>query len=328
METRKVYISGGSSYVVSLPKKWIEKNKITPGDSLAVWFNDEEVIFRISDFTAEKSRKISIHTEDFRSIGAVERYLVGLYLTGFDTIRVMFGDSEKYRDAVVNITGQLIGCEILTDTGNCVVIEVLIEDDKIKTEELLRRMSIICRSMLGDIVRVFKEGDQGLIGEILDREGEIDKLYFLVIRQLKKAVESQKVAEKLGISSKRDCLGYRMIAKSLERIGDHIKIVVENRERLREAPENYSELAKNVLDLFEITMNAFFGKDIEMADLIFEKFSILESNLGEYHRRNFSSGKGIPRALLKQKILDSFSRIAHYCTDISEITINMSINSD
>ena len=43
------------------------------------------------------------------------------------------------------------------------------------------------------------------------------------MRQLKSAVEFQQIAEKLGIESQRDCLGYRIVVKVLERIADHIE---------------------------------------------------------------------------------------------------------
>lgn len=36
METRKVYVSGGSTYVISLPKKWVKKTDLKAGDSLLV----------------------------------------------------------------------------------------------------------------------------------------------------------------------------------------------------------------------------------------------------------------------------------------------------
>lgn len=36
METRKVYISGGSTYGISLPKKWVKKSNLKAGDSLIV----------------------------------------------------------------------------------------------------------------------------------------------------------------------------------------------------------------------------------------------------------------------------------------------------
>jgi phosphate uptake regulator len=36
METRKVYKSGGSTFVVSLPKRWATKTGIKEGDSVLV----------------------------------------------------------------------------------------------------------------------------------------------------------------------------------------------------------------------------------------------------------------------------------------------------
>gem|GEM_PF-6575828 len=62
-------------------------------------------------------------------------------MTGYDSIRINLTSAGQFRSAILNISRQLIGCEILTDTGNYIIMEVLVEDGRIKTEELLRRMN-------------------------------------------------------------------------------------------------------------------------------------------------------------------------------------------
>ena len=40
-ETRKVQVTGGSTYIISLPKSWAESSKIQKGDSLTLWPRDD-----------------------------------------------------------------------------------------------------------------------------------------------------------------------------------------------------------------------------------------------------------------------------------------------
>ncbi len=72
------------------------------------------------------------------------------------------------------------------------------------------------------------------------REREIDRLYFLVVRQLKGAVEYPQVAEKLGIERQRDSLGYRIAVKVLERIADHIENIAKSYINLLEVQKSVS----------------------------------------------------------------------------------------
>jgi phosphate uptake regulator len=71
----------------------------------------------------------------------------------------------------------------------------------------MRRIHLIIKSMLTDAVKVLEQGDEQLARDIITREREVDRLYFLVIRQLKSAVQYQQIAEKLGIENQRDSLG-------------------------------------------------------------------------------------------------------------------------
>jgi len=52
-------------------------------------------------------------------------------------------------------------------------------------------MFSINRSMLLDLGKAITSRDIGLAKDVIVREREIDRLYFLVVRQLKSAVEHQ-----------------------------------------------------------------------------------------------------------------------------------------
>ena len=55
-----------------------------------------------------------------------------------------------------------------------------------------------------------------------------------IVRLLKLAVANQRVVKEIGIESQRECLGYRLIAKSVERTADHATKIAENTLQLTE----------------------------------------------------------------------------------------------
>jgi len=225
VEARKIYISGGSTYVISLPKKWVVKEELKAGDSLAVNIQEGRLVIEPSTKYHEPV-STEIRVSQLSSADALGRLLIANYLVGYDTIHIKLDkESSKYRGAIGETLGYLIGAEVLEDTGNRVTIEVLLDPSRMQTLQVLQRMHVICRSMLNDIISGLKSNDNSSMKDVQAREKEVDKLYFLVVRQLKSAVRYHQVSERLGITNQRDALGYRIVVKSFERIADHLALI-------------------------------------------------------------------------------------------------------
>ncbi len=255
METRKVYVSGGSTYVISLPKKWVTRANLKAGDSLVVTEQGSSLL--IETGIIEKESKVKeIEISQLTTSEALERIIIAYYLVGYDTIRIKLDrkDHLPYRKSIRKILDYLIGIEIVEDTNDSMTLEIMVDYKRMMTTQILQRMFSINRSMLLDLGKALKTMDIGLAKDVIVREQEIDRLYFLVVRQLKSAVEYQQIAEKLGIENQRDCLGYRIAVKSLERIADHIE-----------------NMAKSYIQLMEIQKDAPLEDFIKLNSAIITK---------------------------------------------------------
>ncbi len=329
METRKVYVSGGSTYVISLPKKWVNKTNLKPGDSLVVSEHGSSLLIETSVIEKE-SRTKEIKISQIRSSESLERTLIAFYLVGYDTIKIKLDrkDHLAYRETIRNILDYLIGVEIVEDTNEAMTLEIMLDYKRMSTIQILQRMFSIDRSMLLDLGKALKTMDIGLAKDIIVREKEIDRLYFLVVRQLKSAVEYQQVAEKLGIESQRDCLGFRIVVKVLERIADHIETIAKGYINLFEVQKetqlnDFIDLNNNVVATFEKAVQALFTRNDEMAETVFLDLKKIEKSLSDISKRLFKI-ENIQAAILVKTMLDSFGRIASYSGDLAEVAINMS----
>ncbi|VVB84643.1 PhoU domain protein [uncultured archaeon] len=329
MEARKVYVSGGSTYVISLPKKWVKKTNLKPGDSLVVTEHGSSLQIGTSVIETE-SRTKEIKISQIMSSDALERILIAFYLVGYDTIKIKLDRKDHliYRDSIRNILDYLIGVEIVEDTNESMTLEIMLDYRRMSTMQILQRMFSINRSMLLDLGKALKNMDIGLAKDIIMREKEIDRLYFLVVRQLKSAVEYQQIAEKLGILSQRDCLGYRIVVKVLERIADHIENISKNYIQLFEVQkesqlDEFINLTRNVADTFEKSVQALFGRNNEMAEMVFQELKKIEKSHSHISKELFKI-EDIQSAILMKAMLDSLGRIASYSGDIAEVAINMS----
>jgi phosphate uptake regulator len=332
METRKVYVSGGSTYVISLPKKWVRKTELKAGDSLLVTEQGSSLLVGTS-ISEKKSSTKEVRISDLLSGDALERIIIALYLVGYDTIRVKLDrkDHLSYRKSIRRILDYLIGIEILEDTNDSMTLEIMVDYRRMTTMQILQRMYSINRAMLLDLGKVLKTGDIGLAKDVIVREREIDRLYFLVVRQLKSAVEYPQVAEKLGIVHQRDCLGYRIAVKVLERIADHIENIAINYIQLLEVKKNvalydFIRLNNVIVTIFEKSMNALFKRDLSLAEKIFSELKDIKKVHTDLSGGLLQPGN-VQSAILQKTMLNSFGRIASYSGDIAEIAINMSVGT-
>ncbi|HEY9245270.1 MAG TPA: phosphate uptake regulator PhoU, partial [Candidatus Methanoperedens sp.] len=198
----------------------------------------------------------------------------------------------------------------------------------VNTMQILQRVFSIDKSMLLDLAKAIRNRDIGLAKDIIVRENEIDRLYFLVVRQLKSAVEYQQIAEKLGIESQRDCLGYRIVVKVLERVSDHIeniaKSYIQLSENLKETHmDEFIYLTNNIVVTFEKSFHALVTRNHETAETVFHELKKIETYNSDISKDLFKI-KDIQSAILEKTMLDSLGRIADYSGDIAEVAINMS----
>ncbi len=329
MEARKVYVSGGSTYVISLPKKWVKKTNLKPGDTLVVTEQGSSLLIG-SSVIEKESRTKEIKISQITSSEALERILIAFYLVGYDTIKIKLDrkDHLAYRESIRKILDYLIGVELVEDTNESMTLEIMLDYKRMSTMQILQRMFSIDKSMLLDLGKALKNTDVGLSKDIIVREKEIDRLYFLVVRQLKGAVEYQQIAEKLGIESQRDCLGYRIVVKVLERIADHIENIAKSYIQLfgiqKETQlDEFIDLTNNVAATFEKSVQALFTRNDETAETVFLELKKVDKSQSNISKELFNI-ENIQSAILMKTMIDSLGRIASYSGDIAEVAINMS----
>ena len=162
METRKVYVSGGSTYVISLPKKWVKKVNLKAGDSLVVTEHGSSLQIETSIIEKE-SRTKEIRISQVKSSEALERLLIAFYLVGYDTINIKLDrkDHLAYRESIRKIIDYLIGVEIVEDTNEIMTLEIMLEYKRLNTRQILQRMFSIDKSMLLDLGKAMKTSEHG-----------------------------------------------------------------------------------------------------------------------------------------------------------------------
>src|SRR5437867_6259732 len=89
MELRKLQVTGGSTHVVGVPKKWVDRNGLGRSDTVAIHEEPDGSLLLIPHSEGKiASRTIQVELPDGASDEEVVRRLVGAYLAGADEIHV------------------------------------------------------------------------------------------------------------------------------------------------------------------------------------------------------------------------------------------------
>ncbi|MEM1547774.1 MAG: phosphate uptake regulator PhoU [Thermoproteota archaeon] len=120
---------------------------------------------------------------------------------------------------------KLVGVETISDFENEIVLQTLVSYPELSIENAMRRMCLITASMHKDALQALKESGKTLARDAIALDDEVDRFSLYVIRQLKMAVQNERMLREIRLSNPKDCLGYRIIVKFVERIAENVMIV-------------------------------------------------------------------------------------------------------
>jgi phosphate uptake regulator len=327
-ETRKIQFTGKSTYIISLPKQWITELGLKQGDRVSV---DRKGVSSLQIMPWNTRRKDQSETatmeiEPKEETSSVVRKLISLYFLHFKTInikprigRITPSQRIGIRNGVKKI---LMGSEITADSSDGITIQILINLVELSVDAAFKRMMSLAKSMLDDALLAIKEGNEELAKEVINSDDD-------VARQLAIAIENEHMLKEMGFDNTRDCLGYRVVVKNVERLGDHavglsqdvldykMPIQGKNFDRIQEM----SNFAISVMD--EACL-ALFKKDYEQAEKSIES----ANDIQKYEKRisdSLKTNKNEEEVFRIRRIVENVKRVAEYASDIGEIVLNMNI---
>jgi phosphate uptake regulator len=335
-ETRKIQFTGKSSYIVSLPKEWVLELGLKQGDPINVSRQGSSTL-QITP-TNSNSRVLQSQDATFEvgpedeNISLVRR-LISLYFLGFRTINVKpktgrFKPAQRaaVKDAVKKM---LMGTEIISDSTGGITIQVLVNLLELSVNGAFKRMLHLARSMLNDALLSVKESNYELAQEVINADDEVDRFGFYIIRQLKIAIQNDHMLKEMGFKNLRDCLGYRLVVKNIERTGDHAVIIAKDllefkKPIKKEVLTKIQDMSDHTLSFLDDACLALFKEDFLEAEKLINK----SSEILKYEKKVLDSAKSIKddeEIFRIRRMVENIRRIAEYASDITEIVLNMNV---
>src|SRR2546425_8553325 len=81
-----------------------------------------------------------------------------------------------------------------------------------------------------DSVQAFVSSNRELAKGVVERDEEVDRWYFLMVRLVRAAISDTYLLEKIKVSAV-DCLDYRLLARYIETFADYLVKVSRNTQK-------------------------------------------------------------------------------------------------
>ncbi len=333
--SRRVQRAGLSSLSVTLPKTWIESTNLRVGDVLVIREVGEGrlEIQRCQENGAREFAKRALYLDIRQSdFNLASRLIIGAYITGHDTIILTskddFTDIQKREvDIALHKT---LGMSMVEESPTRIELQNFTDPVKYRLSGLLERVSKMLMTEIYACKEGLMSGNRRTLDHAADIENEIDKFYLLMTRQLLLSSDNYLVAKEIGVESHHYQLGYRLVAKALELIGDMIsRIATEIITLISDGvmmPQKAKDAVLAELDrlatILSLTTEAFNRVSAADANSILNE---IEEWLDEQHSGvNYLIGdaESMDTAASIEKIISMANTAFELLVTINETTIN------
>ena len=335
-ETRKIQFTGKSSYIVSLPKQWITELGLKQGDQIRMVRKGSSTLELYPPKIESRSQKKEdaiIEINDDEESSSIVRKLISLYFLGFKTIVVKPKNgrlSAHQRNSVKgSVKRMLMGSEIIADSSGGITIQVLVNLLELSVDGAFKRMIHLAKSMSSDAILAVKENNLELAQEVINTDDEVDRFGFYIIRQLKIAIQSEHMLKEMGFRNARNCLGYRLVVKNIERTGDHAAFIAKDllefkKPVKKEILQKLQDMNEFCLSVLDDSCLALFKEDYNQAEKTITKIEQI-TKFEKKVRDASKSLKDDEEIYRIRRMTENIRRVSEYASDIAEIVLNINI---
>lgn len=322
MELRKIQRTSSGTFFVCLPKKWAEKNGFNRGTVVSINESANGTLLINPKYNMEHNPKVALISPS----PLLDRVIIEKYLLGYDIIEVHATNriSPLDRERVKEASSRLVGLEIVEENHSKIVMQCLLEPSTFPPEKILKRQYSIVSGVHRDAVSALLESDTELAENVVARDNEANRLYFLLVRILRTVIQNPGLSDKLGILP-IDCLDYRLAASLVESIGDHSTSIGEMVISLvgTKFPPNLSELICQLHTIayksHESAISAVFHHNVSVAESVRLDREKVDSVFHEIETAILELPKEVGRYILA--VASSLNRIYDNSLDIADLVM-------
>lgn len=272
-EARKVLRVGAKSYAVSIPKKWAAALGLKPGDTVDVILDKDGFIIIKPRKSVENVVLANSVVIDAGGMSKEELFkaIEGSYIEGFDVVKIVGIPEPEILAAelITKVTTRLPGTVVLEE-GDGIVIKVALSEGVVSLTEIVQKMMSVLNTMYSRVMEFLKKPSARVLGEkVLILDDELDRMYFLGLRIIKKQLMKARTSDVASAEELRALVDATLLIKAIEHVGDSLDRSVRV---LMEEPSIAEAFSDKLLELYRMSMklvvdavNSYRNADLKQA---------------------------------------------------------------
>lgn len=275
MATRKLILFGKNSYVISIPKLWVEQNKLEKGSEINLDESGNSLVISSTESKMIDELKIKKILLD-NTTRSIKRNIIEAYINNYNIIEINGTNLNEHIQIIEETTHSLVALEIMEQTQKKVIIKDFLNIDDVSIDNIVKRMDIIIRTMLSDTEADLKENKKI---DLYKRDTDINRLFYVGQKIINKILDNPGLSKKLNLDL-RDTLYYWKVIDNLEKVADKLKRFTKLINKLHEGcliKEKLIVVFSKLIKEYIAVMKSLYSNDKSMADKLLErKKSILQ----------------------------------------------------
>ncbi len=308
--TRRIQLTGGSTFIISLPSKWIKENRLEKGSELTIEDTNGSLLLSHGEQAkTELIKKINIDPKvDLENF---QRVLTSVYISDFDSLIIKSSQyiDHPLRETVKKFSRLVMGVEIFEESSRTIVLQNVIDTDAFPMSNAVRRMSLNVETMIGDVIKGMEENDRRLLESVISRDDDVDRYQLYVYRVVNR-----------GKAENENSIFFLIFSRILERIADHAvnicKLWLSGEDGSGESAKSLAGFLRESSKLYNEAVEAFYARK-------FEPLNGIISRKPEFRNLKQELLKAEGESSTTSSISEEVLRIALYSTDIAELAMDI-----
>ena len=149
-DTRRLQITGGSTYIVSLPKRWVVQHGLVAKDEVRIEWRPSGTLRIIPEGSSvRKRREVEILLDELPEVVILD-HLIAAYLAGAQLIRIqtMTGFTRDHRRIFRKFVQSTRGVEIANESDRIIEMVTLLSPSEMPIHSSINRMYLLILSLI------------------------------------------------------------------------------------------------------------------------------------------------------------------------------------
>ena len=323
---RKVQLTGGTTYTVSLPKTWARTHGLDVGDRVSLHPRGDRLLVTKAAAT-EGDRSVTVPAGRYDP-PRLARIVTAAYVAGVTAVRIAERPNSADREAIRAAVAGLVGVETAEETTEAVVVRTMLDVEDLSPIQTLAQLESVTLAAHEAAVEAVVTADGEAGRRVAVDDDASDRLFGLVAREFHRSlvdVTADAVGD--GLTT----FDAYTVARQLERVGDHAAKIGRVADRIDAAPpaavaDDLDALATDARRVVRDALSATLDdRDPDrLCSVLADGEAVVEA-AGELDRELY--GRDLVDGYALATVLDSLIRTAEYGRNVAEAGLHASLRT-